>query len=131
MNKREIIRINVSSSFVARARCKKCGSGPEYYYNGFKDISYRDHNRQKQRHMPFKRITKFSYHPLSVYRPLMHNHRAISSVHDNWEYYEEVLCRCQKTKWSLKQKLLHNRRDITDKKGRMFYKLKMFNYGYL
>lgn len=141
MHKQETIRINISSTFMARGRCKFCKSGPEYYYGCFKphmwsDIKYYKNftarNKQWIRRMcsswykefeprTFDSNYEFAFR-LEYYslRPTVFRaHGAPMSQRSN--VVECLACECGRTVWAFNQKSTKNRPEITNRKGKYGY----------
>lgn len=138
--KSEMIRVNISSSFIARARCPECGSAPNYYFQMRKPYQWRDVRqmlvtsrwlRQLVGRMTedwylddepryFLNIREFSFKVEDKrYLPKMHHSRGFPGGRDN--VVEFVGCDCGTTVWAFNQKSVKNRPEITNRKGRYNY----------
>jgi hypothetical protein len=144
--KSELIRINISSTFMVRCRCIKCGSVPAYYYLSHKPYLFVDVRqmvqtsnwlRQWVKRMSedwyldeqprlFNNISEFSF---SVddksYLPTHHHVKGLAQ--DKSNVIEFVGCRCTYTVWAFNQKSVKNRSEITNRKGKYAYH-KRFEY---
>ena len=140
MYKVEIIRINISSTFMARTRCAECGTGPTYYYyirkpylwkNVRQQITASKYNRNWIKRMSsdwylvghpryFHDIEEFSFIlEDKQYRPTLYRTRGEVTQGDN--VVEIVGCDCGATVWAFNQKSTKNRPEITNRKGRYKY----------
>ena len=139
--KMERIRINVSSSFMARAVCKECGEGPSYYYYVRKPFMWKDARQQITSSKWFrdwiKRLTSDWYldsepryfHDIKEfsagfedahYTPTLHMKRGFVQVEKD-NVVEMLGCDCGATVWAFNQKSTKNRPEITNRKGRYKY----------
>jgi hypothetical protein len=136
----ELIRINISSTFMVRARCIECGSAPTYYYQVrrpylFFDVRHMGVTSQWLRRW-VKRMTEDWYlddqprhfHDLKEfsfrlddkhYLPTLHRARGLTRDKDN--SIEFVGCECTRTVWAFNQKSAQNRPEITNRKGKYTY----------
>jgi hypothetical protein len=138
--KSELIRINISSSFMTRARCLKCGNKPEYYFamrmpsrwfdvrdllliskwlrkyiNRMTDDWYLD---DKPHH--FTNIKEFSFKlDDNHYEPTLHRSRFSNKEKD--KMIEFISCHCGFTVWAFNQKSVQNRPEIINRKGKYTY----------
>lgn len=141
MRKQETIRINISSTFMVRARCKFCKNGPDYYYGCFKphmwdDISryrgFTGRNKQWIKRMcsswykefepyTFDDIYEFTFRlEYQSFRPtLFRAHGATMSQRAN--VLECLTCKCGRTVWAFNQKSTKNRPEVTNRKGKYGY----------
>lgn len=140
--KQELIRINISSSFMARARCKECGKGPAHYYNDRKSRVFEDiimflessqfwrrwlkrFNRSWYLEMEpryfstMEDIGKFSLED-KHYNPLLHRTRG-SNLGREENVIEMVTCQCGGTVWAFNNKSTKKRPEIKNRKGRYSY----------
>ncbi len=143
----ETIRVNISSSFMARARCKECGQGPSYYYNDRKYKLFHDIGKFLEASKLWKSwVKKFNYdwylemQPKYFstledfrfrledrrYSPLLHRTRG-SDVSRDENVIEMVSCDCGGTIWAFNNKSTKKRPEITNRKGRYGYPQK-FEY---
>lgn len=137
----EIVRINISSSFMARARCTECGKGPTYYYYIRKPFLWKNIRtaiatskwirewvksfgsswflESEPKH--FHDIQEFSFIlENKQYRPTLFRTRG-SDIKDKDNVIEMVGCDCGATVWAFNQKSVKNRPEITNRKGRYKY----------
>lgn len=143
----EIIRVNISSTFLVRTRCSRCSKGPTYYYSIRNPISWKDARTQiaigKWRRGWVKRMATDLYlydEPKRYtnlqdfsfilegkqYRPSAH--RTCGRPTNNKEDITEILsCECGATTWAINQKATRNCPEITNRKGRYTYPQK-FEY---
>lgn len=143
----ETIHINISSTFIARARCKECGEGPYYYYYAAKRPAFynvRDRLAKSKVYRRFiKRLSSNWYLDMQPrqfqtledfkfglqdkgYNPILHRTRGTST--DRRENIIELLgCHCGTTAWAFNNKSTKNRPEITNRKGRYSYP-KKFEY---
>ena len=140
--KQEVVRINISSTFLQRARCKECGKGPNFYYASmppfkWKDIKhfviYSKFSKRWVKRMVSDWYRDFSpryFHNLGdfsfaleakSYNPALHNShiRHEQLARDN--VIEYVGCDCGATVWAFNDKSIKNRPEITNRKGRYKY----------
>lgn len=141
MYKQEIIRVNISSSFMIRARCKNCGNGPDYYYavgQPFKWVDVRSNlifSKTTQEwvirmvsnwYLPytpryFHKLGDFTFELNGKsYSPLFHRTRG-ANVGQNNRAVEFVGCSCGATVWAFNQKSVVKRPEITNRKSRYKY----------
>lgn len=139
--KPEIIRINISTTFLVRARCSKCGGYPYYYYWVANPILLKDIRNylviSKWFRSLFKRMTYdwyLSFAPkyfhdikdFSIiledkkYNPALHKIRNITTK-DNENILEFIGCHCGDTVWAFNDKSNKNRPEIINRKGRYKY----------
>lgn len=142
MYKPEVIRINISSSFMARARCKECGKGPDYYYNMSKPYQWQNVRGS----LIYSEVTKrwiksmltsnwyFKFEPRHFrklgdfiftlegksYLPTFHRTRGSDSSNSD-NVVEFVGCECGATIWAFNEKSTKDRPEITNRKGRYKY----------
>jgi hypothetical protein len=137
--KQKYIRINLSTTFPVRTRCKFCGKGPEHYYAAKTAIKWFNPNRSKdlakhvQKFMKrmiynyylieapkdFKSTTPYT-HTVAYkgYYPTLHKKRNVPAVND---YIEFLCCDCGRSQWSFSQKATSSRPEITQRKARHNY----------
>ena len=141
MYKPEVIRINISSSFMTRARCKNCGKGPDYYYAVGQPIKWVDAHDFVMFSRTLKSwITKIisswylAFSPryfqklgdFSIeiddksYSPLFHRTRG-ANVGRHKRMVEFIGCPCGATVWAFNEKSVVKRPEITNRKGRYKY----------
>lgn len=117
MNNKKFVNVNLSSSFVVRARCKKCSEVPKYYYYSRLPInwftpnknfeiknSYRKYYKRMcsdsyQSEYPSNHLFKLGYlswHPPEKgYNPRLH----ITKGSYPMEFIEILTCSCGGTSW--------------------------------
>ena len=141
----EIVRVNISSSFMMRVRCKQCGKGPAYYYYVRKPDVWRTPSSQMtvskimrewinrmcgdwylhSNPKYFHNLKEFSFVVEDrQFRPTLHRTRGLS-IRDN--VIELVGCNCGASVWAFSDKANKNRPEITNRKGRYKYPQK-FEY---
>lgn len=139
----EKILINVSSTFLPRARCKKCFSPPINSSNTHffvKEPSFglspNDHlSRIKYMQNITNRFCEsyYLYYSPSAYISTSTFNYALrykgyqSRLHKNIgtslhnELVEFLTCKCGRTTWSFKQKCIENKPEIKNRKGKIGY----------
>jgi hypothetical protein len=135
----ELIQINISSSFMARARCPSCGEGPSYYIyqrnpylyfdskskqfasNYYKDFIKRITADWYLRDKPsdFQDLSFLKFALKDYLTPTLHRTRGNPTERNN--VMEMVCCDCGSTAWSFKQKAVKDKPEITNRKGRYQY----------
>jgi hypothetical protein len=147
MYKPEIIRVNISSTFICRSKCLECGEGPSEYFHIRSpslskdvslDIKFSAHFRDFIKRMSndwylegdpkyFRDIKEFSFIlEDKQYRPTLHRTRGSDiKLRDN--VIEIAICDCGATTWAFNQKSTKKRPEITNRKGKYFYP-KKFEY---
>lgn len=141
MYKPEIIRLNISSTFMVKARCKECGKGPDYYYSTpkpyrwksaryalvFSEITRRWIQRMVNNwyleYQPkhFHSIEEFSFKLEDKgYRPVLARTRG-NNGRERENVIEFVGCSCGATVWAFNDKSSKNNPEITNRKGRYKY----------
>jgi hypothetical protein len=141
-SKIEIIRVNISSSFLPRARCKKCGKGPSFYYFRRKSALLKSPLREATKRWlkrmtadwyltespkDFDHIEDFSFRLFDKsYRPVMHKTRGFSTGKDH--IVEALSCDCGHAVWLFNHKSVKNRPEIRNRKGRYGYPQKFEGY---
>lgn len=135
-----VIKVNISSSFMAKARCKECGKGPDYYYATLKPFMWKD----VKHFLMFSSITKMWFakkadwykqfeprHFTKVgdftkkledksYNPIVHRTKG-ADVSDRINIIEYVGCQCGATVWGFNNLSVQKRPEITNRKGRYKY----------
>lgn len=140
MDKPEIIKINASCSFMARARCKNCGNGPSFYYKIRNRYLYQDHSSYKyfSKYLKawvnsmasnwylksdpkyFHSVSDFSFTvDDKQFRPTLHRSRGRDNNKDN--VTEILSCDCGSTVWHFNQKSSKNCPEITNRKSKYKY----------
>lgn len=145
MYKPEIIRINISLTFMAKTRCKFCMGPPDYYYARVKPYHFESVHQYKRYTMRNKRWIKRmcsswykEYQPRGFddtyefsfrldclqFRPAKNRVRGAdladwASERDN--VVECLGCECGRSIWAFNQKSTKNRPEITNRKGRYTY----------
>jgi hypothetical protein len=141
MSKQEVIRINISSTFLAKARCKECGKGPDYYYASMQPfkwekvkyfILYSKFSQKWVKRMAsdwyqafqpryFRKLGDFSFAlEGKSYDPILHRVKG-ANIRDKDNIVEYVGCSCGATVWSFNDKSTNKRPEITNRKGRYKY----------
>jgi ribosomal protein L28 len=142
----EVIKVNISSTFLAKARCKFCGKGPTTYYQRSKPFYEKDVraylNRSKDSRRKLKRMNSDWYlsgNPKSFavstyktriddkhYRPNLARTRGASDT-DN-EVVEILICDCGVTVWAFNNSSNKNHPEIKNHKGKYSYPNKFTYY---
>lgn len=136
MHKKEIITVNVSSSFASRARCKMCGEPPSIYFFSRNSILWYDPHRARgifdfikkhcKRLSPeeyklddFVHGSRASYFSHTVnykgYRPKLHRARGVDPVFDMIEY---LTCECGNTLWAFSEISTFRRPELLHRKAK-------------
>ena len=139
MKKIEIVKVNFSSSFLARARCSACGQGPAHYYFSRNPISWYDPINIKKMFefikLNFNRLsnedyriddfifsarTSFFNHSVNYkgYKPRLHRTKGVDPSSDVVEF---LICNCGKTAWAFAERSIKNRPEIINRKSRYHY----------
>lgn len=142
----QVIKINISETFMARARCKDCGKFPDYYYAVMKPFVW----KEVKYFMIFSEYTKHwfaknsgwfkDYSPKyftkmgdfskrmtdKSYNPIAHRTRG-ADINDLFNSTEFVGCSCGSTVWAFNNVSVQKRPEITNRKGRYKYPQK-FSY---
>lgn len=137
--KPQTVRVNISSTFPIRSKCKFCMKGPQYYIIQKRPIKWIDPKDIKiifdQVAKYTKRMTQDFYLPESPkhfhamgafscpvfykkYDPSLHAKRGIMCYDD---VIEMLLCACGFTGWAFTQKSSVLRSEITNRKARYKY----------
>lgn len=144
--KSEVVKINISESFMARARCKECGKGPDYYYGVMKPFMWKEvkyflifseiskkwfarNNNWFKEYQPrnFNKLGDFSRTlDEKSYNPIVHRSKG-ADISDRYNIVEYVGCGCGATVWAFNNISVQKRPEITNRKGRYKYPQK-FSY---
>ena len=144
--KTEVVKINISESFMARARCKSCGKGPDYYYATMKPFMWKDvkyflvfssitrdwfaKNFNWFKAFEPKHFTKIGDFSKRLedksYNPITHRTKG-ADINDRYNVVEYVGCSCGATVWGFNNVSVQKRPEITNRKGRYKYPQK-FSY---
>lgn len=143
MSKVNLTKINISSSFLFRACCKKCGSKPTYYWHSMAQRSWKN-PRDKINDMAWyrgqiKRIGSswfFIYNqPRYVNKAQDFNfildkgfsvnlHNSKAPVLESDYVISYLSCECSETSWKFNNKSLEYRPEVFNRKSKNFLKLK-------
>lgn len=136
MYKSEIVGINLSTPFVIKGRCKKCGSYPDIYYFLRNHTLWLDPNRIVKQSSVFRKYwTRLcSDHYLSEqpryvsgtssfthavdgksYKCRLHKNRGVNPVLDLEEF---LTCQCGGTTWAFHDKSTRHRPEIVNRKAK-------------
>lgn len=136
----EKIKINISSSFMARCRCYTCGSAPTFYYTARKRFAWnnvrnyvnvsgrlrgylkrmRSEYYLNDEPSNYRDIQEFSFLLNDKsYLPILHRVRGNPSDRNNLT--EFLSCECGDTTWAFNQKSTLRRSEIKNRKGRYKY----------
>lgn len=135
------VQVNVSSTFMIRCRCKRCGKNPSvhrYFY--FKNPNYwKSPRKQIERFSYIKKHVKrfcedyylsnkpskytnmsiFSHSPTyKGFNPKLHKNKGVLPFDD---YAELITCPCGRTTWSFYQKSILERFEIINRKAKYNY----------
>jgi hypothetical protein len=132
-------KVNLSSSFMARTICSKCGEAPDAYYRVFQPTCWQDPRSSQAVFDWYKRYIKqmssawyklyqpSSFHGLKEfnfywreksYKPTLHQHKGIDQSGTLIEY---LVCPCGKSVWAFAQKSVQTRPEIKNRKARYSY----------
>lgn len=142
----EKTKVNLSSSFVVRSRCKYCHSGPAHYYfsknpNLLFSPNWKYFESAAWLSKCYKRICSDYYlmdspsyvksvsdftHKVryKAFRPKLFKNKG---VHPFSDYREFLICECGKSCWEFYQKSTSKRVEIINRKSRYNHKF-IFNY---
>ena len=141
--KSEIVKINLSETFMVRSRCKLCGDFPSIYYYVKNPLLWSDPHKVKE---IFSFIKKYVHRMCSDfylmenpsnfyyvgyfgfkvsfkgYNPKLHHTRT------PWSYYKQeteitefLTCECGRTAWAFSDKTVKFRPEIIFKRARYKY----------
>lgn len=138
-NSTDIVRINLSTPFVVRSRCKKCAKYPSVYYYTRNPVMWFNPNRIRAQFVFIRKFVSrmcndlylledpknfhnanyFSF-PSSFkgYRPRLHRTKGSSAIFDIVEY---LTCECGGSVWAFSDKSIRSRPEIVFRKGRYKY----------
>ena len=141
--KSEIVKVNLSETFMVRSRCNSCGELPSMYYYFKNPLLFDDPNEVK---LLFTFIRKYisrmcddfyliespsSFHHMSFfgfraafkgYNPKLHRTRTPwFNYKQELEITEFLTCECGKTSWAFSDKTVKSRPEIVLKKARYKY----------
>ena len=148
MHRSEIVRINVSSTFLARTRCKGCGKIPDFYYYIRNPFHWVDPHTSiavgKWRRHWIKSMSTSWYvgndprfsNKLGDFTFILEGRQYVPTAHrvrglpepDKNNVTEILTCsRCQTINWAFNQKSAKSRPEIMNRKGKYNYPRK-FEY---
>lgn len=134
----DVIHVNVSSTFVIRAKCRHCHGGPKYYWNVRTKTFHGSINIMRSRfasamknndricsdfymgYQPrvYHGINSFSFQiDFNKYPARLHKNKGVPS----YERTEMLECECGKTLWAFNEKSAKNRPEISQRKSRYKY----------
>ena len=136
--KPEFIKIRLSTTFVARCKCKYCGGSPSFYwytrnptmwFSPRKEIEHFDFYRKfikkfnsdfylNEEPRYFNRMSLFKYVGREGYRPRLHRTRGTNPVFDKVEY---LSCDCGSATWAFNQKAGDTRPERSNRRARSFF----------
>ena len=141
-----VVRVNLSSTFVIRCKCRYCGEGPDEYYC-VNHMAYDLDPRSSQAvYVWFKKYVKqligfwYKKHQPSVftnmrafnirwaeqsYKPTLHQHVGIQPYDTVTEY---LSCPCGKSVWAFSQRQGDRRMEIRNRKARYKYPKKFDSF---
>jgi hypothetical protein len=133
------IRVNLSSSFIARTKCRECGLPPDDYYYVNHALYFSDPRSASKvfdwfkkyisnivgywykRHQPriFHNMKAFTVRwPEQSYKPTLHQHRDVKYDGNITEY---LSCPCGRTVWAFNSIMAEHRPEIKNRKARYRY----------
>lgn len=136
------IKINLSTVFPVRTKCKYCGTGPTHYfahpvvYKWFNPTKARDNFKYIQKTLKrmnydyylkespkIFRATVHLTHTVNYkgYNPALHRKRGVPPIND---YLEMMVCGCGISQWAYSQKSSVARPEITQRRARYSYPAK-------
>lgn len=142
-HKSEVVRVNLSETFMVRSRCNSCGELPTIYYYFKNPILFEDihdtrylfdflkkyihrmcldfYLMESPSHFTYMSI--FGFTPTSKgYNPKLHRTRTPWIKHkQELEITEFLSCKCGKTSWAFSDKTVKLRPEIILKKARYKY----------
>jgi hypothetical protein len=143
----KLVRINLSTTFLIRTKCKFCASGPVHYFVGKSAIKWFDPHKAKDNFkFYFKFIKRMNYdfyldeNPKQYtsmspfthtptykgYYPTLHKKRGVPVINDFIEY---LCCDCGRSKWVFSQKSTRQRPEITNRKAKNSYPMKFEDWS--
>ena len=141
------VRINLSTTFIIRTKCKFCATGPVHYFTGKNSIKWFDpHNAKKNHKFYFKFMKRMNYDfyldetpknytsmspfthtpTYKGYYPSLHKKRGVSAINDFVEY---LCCDCGRSKWVFSQKSAKQRPEIVNRKAKNSYPIKFEDWS--
>lgn len=139
--KPKTVGISLSSSFMAKARCRYCGERPTHYFGMYKqnywdDVShYRSFTPRNWRWVrrmcsswykgyepkEFNSVFDFTFRlDYKNYRVTLHRARGVDiSMRDN--IIDCVTCECGRTVWAFNQSSTKKRPEVANRKGKYAY----------
>jgi hypothetical protein len=131
MNNYKNFKINLSSTFMVRSRCKKCKSGPlEYIYSNNRSLYIirripREYARMSTYHFHSMNLNKvddirdFIYQTsYKGYHPTIYRSRGNRIPHNKKEY---MACDCGHTMWAFNVDSVINCPEVFNRKSREYY----------
>lgn len=135
----ELIEVNISASFIARARCKYCGTPPSLYLYSRNPYLYADIGQKQftsafakkwikricgdwylqEEPSSFTEVNSFQTIYRDYFTPTLQRTRGNPSDRDN--LMEMICCECGKTAWHFKNKSIKNKPEIINRKGKYNY----------
>ena len=132
------ISVNISSSFLPRARCKICGNGPSWYFFKTKTAAHSNateyRNRSKYKRKAIKHVNSNHYakgqprwYKISDYATILKDKSYRTVLHRNFganrlSAIDEFLsCECGSTNWGFSRKSLNKRLESVNRRGRYNY----------
>jgi hypothetical protein len=149
MNKPQITKINLSTPFPTRARCKYCGKHPEVYFYMREPYLFRDATKVTRSAWSafmrmitgrltgdfylsaspseYRNVSDFAYKPDHKYNPKAHKNKGVPATENKVEY---LMCgnSCGKTVWAFTDKAIVNRPEILNRKARATFPKKIDSY---
>lgn len=143
--KHEVIKVNLSTPFLTRARCKACGKHPTIYYYARNPVMWNNPRKVLEQFAfyigyfkracsdfylddspaSFTKANYFSYEvPFKGFNPKLHRTRG---AHPVFNYTEFVACECGESIWAFTDKSIRSRPEIVMRKAKYNFPQK-FNF---
>jgi len=143
--KPEKFKVNLSSTFPLKNRCKYCATTPKYYYLTRTSSTWQDyevvlfinmwiannHKRMCQNYylieMPKDYTTISSFdHSIDYkgYNPRFHKNHKNHNLYANSNTIDYLSCQCGRTRWAFNETMSKNRPEISQRKARFTFKAK-------
>lgn len=142
------LKLKISSSFGARARCKHCMGAPEYYFRVKNRTSWVSHRKTIDNldwiKKVFKRMSTDYYlvdDPSKIIsaETFSHavNYKGVTiklhknkGVHPYMDYTDLLVCKCGKTTWAYYQGCVSSRPEILNRQSKYKYQNNLNVYFY-
>jgi len=135
--KSEVIKVNLSTPFLVRSRCKGCGKYPTIYYYARNPVMWNNPRKILEQFSFYSKFFKracsdfylddnpssftsmhyFEYQvPFKNFNPKLHRTRG---AHPVFNYTEFVTCECGGSIWAFTDKSIKSRMEIISRKARV------------